>query len=151
MSAGDRGAEIGRMERHFQTQAEGRLPYNQGFVVVGELHQKAAGKGSGMKSLAPKRAMDEKFKKTVSAEHRHKRRPRRRHYRRRRPRRQRRRRSRRRRHRRKPRRKHRKRRRRRHRRRRRRTRKRKHSHKSGQKRKRRTSKRQSKKRRAEAF
>ena len=144
MSAGERDAEIGRMERHFQSQAEGRLPYNRGFVVVGELKSNrllpnSLSKAKGLKSLAPKRAMDEKFKQTVSAEYRHRRRKKSRHHRRRRYRR--RRRPRRRRHRRKRRRRQRKGRRRRHRHRHRhrhRRRKRRRTHKAGRKRRRRT-------------
>ena len=65
MSDGSCVTEIGTMKNHFVRQAEGRLPYTPGFVVVGTMTKSTTGqKGSkhsknpkGIVALQPSQAM----------------------------------------------------------------------------------------------
>ncbi len=78
---GKLGPEIGSMQSHFAAQAEGRLPYSQGFVVVGQIGKnnkasqrlKGTSRERGIISLQPNEAMVQDTKGTVTSAYQRKR------------------------------------------------------------------------------
>ena len=75
MASGQGSAEIAKMENHFESQAEGRLPFTQGFVLVGDMGNRSEvavppnklDPSKGMKELAPKQGMVQTYQSTVRA------------------------------------------------------------------------------------